>query len=506
MPKDGFKVFSRVNFPVRWLVLATVSSALLLVVIDMAVLYTALPDLTRDLKASASDKLWIMNAYPLTVAGLLPGAGALCDRFGARRPFLSGLWIFGLASLLAAFAPSAEVLIGGRVLLAVGAALMMPATLAIVRRSFSDRRERALAIGVWSAVASGGAAFGPVVGGALLEFFPWGAVFLINVPITVLAFILARKVVPAGGGHADRPFDAAASLQVMIGLVGVTYAIQAAGDDLSLPPDVWVAGGTGALFLVLFIRGQRRSTAPIIDFSLFRDPGVSLGVLAALMSTIALVGIELALSQRFQLVQGLTPLQAGLSIVPIPLAACVAGPLAGLLLMTFGAVRVLWFSLALAGLGIMAHLAGTDADAGLIAQAGTFVMIGAGIGAAMTAASTAIMAGASARSAGAAASLEEVSYELGGSIGIALLGSLLAAVYSASLELPAGVIAGEEALDGIDAALSVARAQGGEVALALVDAAGTAFDVAFRTVLTVAAALLFATSAAIALTGARRRI
>ena len=178
----------------RWLVLAIVSSALFLIIIDMTVLYTALPRLTHDLGATAAEKLWIVNAYPLVVAGLLPGAGLLSDRLGHKRLFLAGLPLFGLASLCAAFAPSAAALIAARAGLAVGAALMMPATLSIVRHVFQDERERALAIGIWASVASAGAALGPVVGGVLLEFFWWGSVFLINVPVVVVALLLALPV------------------------------------------------------------------------------------------------------------------------------------------------------------------------------------------------------------------------------------------------------------------------------------------------------------------------
>ncbi|MCG3074101.1 MFS transporter, partial [Pseudomonas aeruginosa] len=181
----------------RWLVLAIVSSALFLIIIDMTVLYTALPRLTHDLGATAAEKLWIVNAYPLVVAGLLPGAGLLSDRLGHKRLFLAGLPLFGLASLCAAFAPSAAALIAARAGLAVGAALMMPATLSIVRHVFQDERERALAIGIWASVASAGAALGPVVGGVLLEFFWWGSVFLINVPVVAIALLLALPAIPA---------------------------------------------------------------------------------------------------------------------------------------------------------------------------------------------------------------------------------------------------------------------------------------------------------------------
>lgn len=183
--------------PRRWLVLGIVSIALLLIVVDMTVLYTALPRLTHELGVTASEKLWIVNVYGLVVSGLLLGMGTLGDRLGHKRLFMMGLVVFGVASLAAAYSPAAAPLIAARVLLAVGAAMMMPATLSIIRLTFAQERERAVAIGIWASVASGGAALGPVVGGVLLEHFWWGSVFLINVPIVLLALPLAWRLIPA---------------------------------------------------------------------------------------------------------------------------------------------------------------------------------------------------------------------------------------------------------------------------------------------------------------------
>lgn len=180
----------------RWIVLAIVSSALFMIVIDMTVLYSVLPRLTHDLAASASEKLWIVNIYPLVMAGLLLGLGTLGDRLGHKKLFVMGLTIFGLASLIAAYAPTPLVLIAARTLLAIGAAMMMPATLSIIRTTFSDERERSLAVGIWASVSSVGAGMGPLVGGFLLEHFWWGSVFLINIPIVILALILAILLIP----------------------------------------------------------------------------------------------------------------------------------------------------------------------------------------------------------------------------------------------------------------------------------------------------------------------
>lgn len=464
----------------RWLVLAIVSSALFLIIIDMTVLYTALPRLTHDLGATAAEKLWIVNAYPLVVAGLLPGAGLLSDRLGHKRLFLAGLPLFGLASLCAAFAPSAAALIAARAGLAVGAALMMPATLSIVRHVFQDERERALAIGIWASVASAGAALGPVVGGVLLEFFWWGSVFLINVPVVVVALLLALPAIPACGGQSRRPWDALGSLQVMFGLVGVVYAIK----ELSTrAPDFGLAvlaALGGMLCLYLFVRRQRRAREPMIDFALFRNRRFARGVAVALVATMALVGMELVFSQHLQLVQGLTPLKAGLFVLPIPLASLVVGPLAGWLVPRWGENRVMCASLLLGSAGLLGLALSYQSATG--AQLASLVLLGVGFGGAMTAASTAVMLNVDEQSSGMAAAIEDVSYELGGVIGVTLLGSLMSFVYGMSLRLPSAELPAR-VRDSLDDALLVAEGLAPEVASRLVELARQAFDQAFVAVL-----------------------
>jgi DHA2 family multidrug resistance protein-like MFS transporter len=288
----------------RWLILLVVSSALFLIVIDMTVLHTALPSLARDLGTSASEKLWIINAYGLVVAGLLPGLGTLGDRVGHKRMFVIGLIMFGIASLIAAYSPTATVLIGARAVLAIGAAMMMPATLSIIRLTFEDERERALAIGVWGAVASGGAAVGPLIGGVLLEYFWWGSVFLINVPVVILALVAAIVFIPRREGSSAVGWDPIGSLQVLVGLVGVALAIEELAKERPDLLEVLVAGVVGALALVIFVRRQRRSVTPMIDLALFKNQAFKLGVVVALVSAFSIVGLELALSQRLQLVLG----------------------------------------------------------------------------------------------------------------------------------------------------------------------------------------------------------
>jgi DHA2 family multidrug resistance protein-like MFS transporter len=479
----------------RWLILAMISSALFLIIIDMTVLYTALPRLTQALDASASQKLWIVNAYPLVVAGLLPGAGMLSDRIGHKRLFIAGLPVFAVASLCAAFSPSAEWLIAARVFLAVGAAMMMPATLSIVRHVFTDERERALAIGIWAAVASGGAALGPVVGGVLLEYFWWGSVFLINVPVVLLVLPLAWRLIPHCGGETQRPYDILGSVQIMAGLVGCIYALKELSKASPSFTALAFAATIGILALWLFVRRQRQLPFPMIDFSLFKNRLFTGGVGVALMSMVALVGVELVLTQRLQLVLDLSPLQAALFILPIPLASALAGPLAGLLLPRYGERNMILGGLLLTGLGI-AGLA-LLYQSSLMLQLVCLFIAGFGIGGAITAASTAIMLNAPEEKSGMAASIEDVSYELGGVLGITLLGGLMTAVYSHSLVLPDNLSVSSIAYDSIDEALRLAANLAVEQAEQLKRLARLAFDRAFIVVL-FTAALLMAVGAGVA--------
>ncbi|WAW11358.1 MFS transporter [Oxalobacter vibrioformis] len=483
----------------RWVVLGIVSSALMLVVMDMTVLYTALPSLTHDLKASASQKLWIMNAYPLVVAGLLPGLGTLGDHLGHKRMFVGGLMVFGVASLFAAFSPVPESLIAARVLLAVGAAMMMPATLSIIRVTFTDEKERAMAFGIWGAVASGGAAFGPVVGGVLLEYFWWGSVFLINVPVVIAALVTGVLLLPEGKKQKGRTWDLVGSVQVMVGLVGLAYAVK----EIARRDSSWVialaAAITGVIGMVVFVRRQTRSRVPLIDFSLFRNRPFSMGVIVALVMSVAMVGVELVFSQRLQLVLQLSPLKAALLLIPLPLAAFVTGPLSGWLVARFGMERVVWMALMAACAGLLGLLLFKDASR--VYQGISLVFLGMGTGAGMTAASNAIMSNAPAERSGMAASVEEVSYELGGAIGIALMGSLLSIMYTVSFVVPESANLPAVVRDSLDEALLVAEGLGPQAAAELFRLASAAFEKAYAVVLSTAFVIVLATALAFRLSG-----
>ncbi len=476
----------------RWSLLGVVSLGLLLIALDITILYTALPTVTRELGASASQGLWIINAYPLVTAGLLLGAGTLGDRVGHRRMFLIGLVIFGLASLAAAFSPGAATLIGARALQAVGAAAMMPATLALVRITFEDERERSLAISVWASLSLIGAVLGPLLGGLLLARFWWGSVFLINVPVVLLALAGAWWLAPpAQAADEDRPWDLWSSL---LGLVALSSLVAFIKEVAGPQPAPGLAFGMLLLALLggtAFVRRQARLPYPLLDFSLFRNMDFSAGVLGAIFVTFATGGLLLSVAQRYQLVVGYTPLQAGLLVSVIFVGTLPSALLGGAFLHRVGLRPLISGGLALASAGVLLAAWGPQAGLGWLLCG--LVLAGVGLGATISVASTAIVASAPARRAGMASSVEEVAYEFGNLFAVALLGSLLAGLYSAGVQLPAGTP--DAARDSMVQAAALAgalAAQGSGQAAELARAAGAAFDRSYLLVMLLVAVFLLA--------------
>ena len=480
----------------KWLVLVVVSTALFLISIDMTVLYTALPRLTHDLAAGNSQKLWIVNAFPLVMAGLLPTMGSLGDRIGHRRIFIWGLIAFASASLIAAYAPSANILIAARAFLAVGASMMMPATLSLLRLTFTTDKERGQAIGIWAAVFSGGVAIGPLIGGALLSHFSWGSVFLINVPVVVLALIFTPLIVPAGKGNPGRQLDPVNSLLAMIAMVSLVYALMEAAKPEAVWLDASFAGIVGLTFMVIFVRRQYRSASPMIDFSLFGNGRLTGGVLTAMVATLAGTGLQLTLTQRLQLVIGYSPLHAALFMLPISVSAFVAGSLNGFLLHKVGIGRALWLSLIVAATGLISYAVFRNSSA--VEQFASLVIFGFGVGAGSAMASTAIMISAPEDKAGMAAAIESVAYELGGALGIAILGCILSFTYTNALVLPKGTLAPTLVKDSLDQAMLVAEHMSGGSAMKLITQAKAAFDIAFVSVLFAGTAIMLLMAAVIA--------
>jgi len=465
--------------------LVTVAAGLLLITIDNSVLFTALPTLTRELEADSTQALWIINAYPLVMAGLLLGAGTLGDRIGHRRMFLIGLVVFGTASLVAAFSPTADILIAARAFLGVGAAAMMPATLALIRITFENERERNVAIAIWGSLAIVGAALGPIVGGALLAHFWWGSVFLINVPVVIVAFIATLSVAPEIAADHSKPWDLWSSILALCALSGLVIVIKEAAHAHPSWVLLGAAMAIAAVASFLFVRRQSRLTFPLLDFSLFRNPALSSGVIAAAFAMFAIAGIELVTTQRFQLVAGFSPLEAGLLVSATAVGALATAWLGGAFLHRIGLRILIAGGLAVGSAATL--LTAYGLSLGLTWLIAGMALTGAGLGAAMSVASSAIVGNAPVYRAGMASSVEEVSYEFGGLLAVAILGSLLSALYTWSIVLPQGT--SEIARDSIFAALTLAAGDV-ENGPALVQAASAAFDRSYVVVMHVCAVIL----------------
>lgn len=469
----------------RWTLLVTVAAALLLITLDNSVLYTALPTLTRELGASSTQALWIINAYPLVMAGLLLGAGTLADRIGHRRMFLGGLCVFGVASLVAAFAANVAVLIGARALLAVGAAAMMPSTLALIFITFRDERERNLALAIWGCMAIVGSAVGPIVGGFLLDHFWWGSAFLLNVPVVVAAFISGLAVTPQVKPDTSKKWDLISSLQVLFTLSGLVFAIK----EIAHAPPSWslasAALAVAATAGTLFARRQARLPYPMLDFWIFRNPVFLAGVLACATSLFGVAGLQLVITQRFQLVAGFSPLEAGLLVSAVALGALPSVVLGGAFVHRIGLLPLIGGGFAVGAAGTLLTCLGLET--GLACVAAGLAVTGFGLGSVMSVASSAVVGNAPPSRAGMASSIEAVSYEFGSLLSVALLGSLMAALYSSGIELPVGV--SETARDSMTQALGIADQSDAAVST-LVSAASAALDRSAMIVMYVIAAVL----------------
>jgi MFS transporter, DHA2 family, multidrug resistance protein len=427
----------------EWLALGVLVLVVLLLTIDGTVLYLAVPSLTADIGPSATQLLWIGDIYSFVLAGLLITMGNVADRIGRKRLLLIGSGAFGVASVAAAFASNPETLIAARALLGVAGATLMPSTLSIVRAMFTDAGQRTRAIAIWSAGATAGAAVGPLVGGVLLENFWWGSVFLINVPIMLLVLVGGYFLLPESRGSADQPVDLVSSALSILAIVPLVYAIKhwvGTGLDWSVP----AVAAIGLLAGWAFMRRQTRLRFPLLDVSLFKVPAFAGAVIANTLSIFAFMGLLFFFSQYLQLVRQYGPLRAGLAELPATIASMAVIVFIGVLVARFGTGRAIGVGLAtgalgLAGLGLTVPL---SSYWGL----GAFLLVlGLGIGVAMTLSTDAVVSAVPRERAGAASAIAETGYELGGALGIAVLGSIQVAIYRAHLDLPAGLSAADTA-------------------------------------------------------------
>lgn len=477
--------------PRRWLILLAVMLAFLPVVIDMTILHIAVPSLTLALGASATEVLWIIDIYPLLMAGLLVPMGTLADRIGNRRVLLTGLVVFGIASLLAAFAPTPALLIAARVLLALGGSMIMPCVLGIIRRTFEDEDERAMALGLWGMVGAAGAALGPLIGGALLEHFWWGSAFLINVPIMLVVAPLVFLLLPRTEATTPGTWALGQALLLIAGMLALVYGIKAAVGATQPLGVALLMALLGFALLSFFVRLQLLSATPMLDLSLFSRPAILAGIIMAVVAIGALAGVELTLAQELQYVLGKTPLEAGIFMIPIMAAAAVGGPVAGYLSNLCGLRLVSSASLGLSAVAL-AFLALADFHQPGFGVPAMLALLGLTLSIGLTASSIAIMGSVEASKGGAAGSLEATAYELGTGLGITFFGVFMSSVFRHSIVLDAELAAplAERAARSIGDSYLVAKGLAEPQASALIDAAKAAFSATHSTLLLTSAAMV----------------
>jgi MFS transporter, DHA2 family, multidrug resistance protein len=461
----------------EWIGLAVIALPTLLYSMDLTVLNLAVPELSRDLQPTSAQLLWILDIYGFLVAGWLITMGTLGDRIGRRRLLLLGAAAFGAASVLAAFSTSAEMLIASRALLGLAGATVAPSTLSLIRNMFHDPGQRTFAVGVWITSYSLGGALGPVLGGVLLEFFWWGSVFLLAVPVMALLLVLGPVLLPEfkdpDAGRLDL-FSAGLSLASVLAVIyGLKQIVQ---DGLGWPPVIPILAGV--VIGVAFLRRQTKLADPLIDVRLFRAPGFSASLAVYTLAILVVFGAFVFIFQYLQLVLDLSPLEAGLWTLPSFAGFIVGSMLAPLLVRRVRPAYVMAVGLAI-GAGGFVLLAQVDGDSGLAVIVTASLVFSLGLAPLFTLTNDLIIGSAPPERAGAASGISETGAELGGALSIAILGSIGTAVYRDRMadDVPPGVPAeqADTARDTLGGAVAAGDDLPAPLATELLDAAREAF-------------------------------
>lgn len=479
--------------PRRWLILLVLIVALFGVSVDNTILIIALPTLARDLQATAADLQWMVDAYILVFAGFLLLSGALADRYGRRLMLVLGLILFGVGSVFAPFVTGADQLIALRAFMGLGASFMMPSTLSIIADVF-DSEERPKAIAAWGSISAIGIVAGPLLGGWLLDHFAWPSVFLINVPFAIIGIIATMAVVPESRAPNRVSLDVVGALLSVVGLVALVYAIieiPARGWD---DPSVLVAAAVALVTLAAFVAWERRIPAPMLDIGLFRDQGFAAACLSVTLVFFALNGALFFLTQFMQGVQGLDAFETGLRFIPVAIGVMLGAGISATAVRRLGARIVTSAGLALMALGLLAFTL-ISVDSGDVFVGTLLFVCSAGIGLAMTPATDAIMGALPPDQFGVGSAVNDTTREVGGALGIAILGSLFAASYADRLrpQLPASVPQDVARIitESLAGAMAVAEEVGGAMGQALVAAAQQAFVEAMSMTTVVGAVIAF---------------
>jgi len=435
----------------RWLALGVLCASLLAIVVDNTIVNVALPTLARDLDADIGDLQWVVDAYTLVFAGLLLLAGALGDRFGRRLMLLVGLAAFGASSGWAAWSGGVDELVAARAAMGAGAALIMPATLSLLVSVFPDPRERSTAVGLWAATAGLGVALGPVVGGFLLDRFWWGSIFVVNVPLVALALVAGSRLIPESRDPVARRIDWLGAALSCAGLVALVWAvIEAPAKGWTAAP-VLGAGALAAIALVAFVAWQRRVAEPLLDVRLFHDARFTAASGTIMVLFFALFGFLFLSTQYLQFVLGFSPFGAGLRALPYAGAMIVLAVSSAPLVARLGTKRVVTAGMLLFAAGL-AVAATVDVDTGYGRLAIALALMGAGMGLAGAPATESIMGSLPPERANIGSAVNDTTRELGGALGVAIVGSIMSSLYGSRLAdaLPAGVPA--EARESLGAA------------------------------------------------------
>ncbi len=475
----------------RWLVLTVLCMSLLIIVIDNTIVNVALPSLVRQLGASVSQLQWVVDAYTLVFAGLLLLAGTLGDRFGRRRALTLGLAVFGAASATAAFTTGVGQLVGARAIMGGAAAFIMPATLSILTNVFTDARERAMAIGIWSGVVGLGVVLGPLVGGTLLDHFWWGSVFIVNVPVALVAILACRRLVPESRNPDGQHLDWTGAALSVVGLLSLVTAI------IEAPNQGWTSMPVVGLFafsvatLVCFGVWESRAEHPMLDVRLFRDPRFSAASATIMLVFFALFGFVFLSTQYLQFVLGYSPFAAGLRTLPFAAAMIVAAPFSPKLVERLGTKRVVVAGMVIVTTGLV--MASTVTQGTGYARLGlSMLLLGVGLGLTSAPATESVMGSLPRDRAGVGSAVNDTAREVGGALGVAIIGSVMSSIYRSHLatalphDLPAPIASA--AHDSLGAALQ-ASSQIGPLGGQLAAAARDAFVVAMSRASLVAASV-----------------
>ena len=469
----------------RWKTLAVLALSLLIIGLDNTVLNVALPTLQTHFSASASTLQWIVDSYLLAFAGVLLTMGTLGDRFGRKRALQAGLILFGVASVLAAFAQDATQLIVLRAAMGIGGAMIMPATLSVIMDIF-PREERGKAIGIWSAIAGVGIGLGPFVGGLLLEWFSWSSVFWLNVPIVGIALVAGFVLVPESRDPKPGAFDLRGAALSIATLVTLVYGIIEAGPRGWTDPVVLGSFAAAAVFGAVFVMWERRVPSPMLPLGFFRDPRFTVASVGVGLVFFAMMGSVFAFTQYLQFAHGFSALEAGAAMLPLALGLVVGSGLSNRLTQRVGRTYVIAGGLIGVAAVLSTSLAWTPDMAPALLGLVTFGLA-LSMGSAMAPATESVMSAVPEARAGVGSAMSDVTRQVGGALGVAVIGSIIATAYSSDM-----TAAPDAARESVGAAHAIAGQVGGAPGRELADTAGQAFTDALGIGLTAAAAVALA--------------